>query len=111
MKDQKKAKTIEAALLNTFKFVEDVKPLIYPEHVNVAFGLKPKSGKWIRKVPAQQYVHRSGTNFIRLLHDDSGSTLFVFLENRKHITANPELARDTLNKVLQYVEKCAKPTD
>jgi len=102
VKDQKHVKMVEAALIDTFEFVDDCKPLMCAENekdLNVAFGLELKS------VSAQQYVHQSGTNFIRLLQDNRGCTLFFFMENRKHTGGKlSEVARDIFYKVSQYVQ-------
>lgn len=101
---------VETALLNTFEFADDGKHLMDPNHCDVAIGLKPTTvdlGRKVAMVAIQQYVHQSGTIFTRLLQDNSGSTFFAFMENRKHTGANPELtevARDTFYNVSQYIQ-------
>lgn len=86
------------ALVEKFGFVDDGKHLVYAKDV-LGFNVKLKTKEQRsfrrstaqKKVEAQQYIHSTGTLFVRLLPDIQGGTAFVFLQNRVYISSSNEL--------------------
>ena len=99
--NREKSQLVERALIQQFGFCDDGKKLVRSEDAEKAFGVKfrpienkcKRSGKTILKYHAwvQQYIHRSGTLFVRLLHDANQSVTLVFLENRRLIGNDTQL--------------------
>lgn len=79
------AQKVERALMENFGFCNDGKHIVYPRDVEHAFGIKvsEEGGLWSRRISVQQYIHRSGTLYIRLLHDTNKCVTFIIFENRR----------------------------
>jgi hypothetical protein len=63
-----------------------------------------------RRVAARQFVHRSGTLFLRLLRDENGSVILVGIENRMLTgkdSRRREIARAAFRRVEAFVKKVA----
>ena len=79
--DRNKALMVERALVANYGFCDDDKRVVFARDVEKTFDIKVSE----KRVYARQYIHRSGTLFVRLLRDINQSITFVFLENRMHI--------------------------
>ena len=88
------AYAVERALVQKFEFCDDGEHTVYSRDVEKSFAVKVSEDaiRWSRKgVQAQQYLHISGTLFVRILHDINESVTFVFLENRPLLGNNLRL--------------------
>lgn len=59
-----------------------------------------------RRVAARQFVHRSGTLFIRLIRDENGKVILVGIENRILIgrdSSKREISRAAFRQVEAFV--------
>ncbi len=104
-----KAKKIEKALLERFNFCNDGKHIVYPKDVENGFGIRiaTEGQVRVRRVAVQQYLHRSGTMFIRLLHGVNKFVMFVLLENRLCTGSNQQLQDtflSTFAEVTSYID-------
>lgn len=54
-----------------------------------------------KKIPARQFVHRSGTLFIRLIRDEKGLVILVGTDNRRLIGRDIELLKKARSAFLQ----------
>merc|ERR1712137_1147654 len=92
-----KAELVETALREKFGFFSDGNFNVWPRDVEEAYNIKisKPTGRLsrVRKIVAPQYVHRSGTLFVRVIKCVNQSVVFLFLENRKHIGDNKEMLR------------------
>jgi pantothenate synthetase len=63
-------------------------------------------------VPAKQYLHRTGTLFIRLLRDAQGKAIVIIYLNNLQIAGDAQLlecARTIFNDVEHFItEECKK---
>lgn len=60
-----------------------------------------------KRVAARQFVHRSGTLFIRLIRDDSGRAILVGIENRMLIgkdSKQREISRAAFRQVEAFLK-------
>lgn len=67
---------------------------------------KYRNGK-VRGIPSWQYVHRSGTLFIRNIRDRQGWSILVGIENRRQTTHDKKMmdtALDLLRNVADVVK-------
>ena len=97
------------ALVDEFDFIDDGKHLVEASDVREIFDLNfpSRQRRQVRRVSAQQYVHFSATLLIRVLQDERGCVLFIFLENRRHIGTDADLlqiARGTFYDVADFIE-------
>lgn len=61
---------------------------------------------WRRRIPARQFVHRSGTLFIRLIRDENGLVILAGIENRRLIGRDIDLlktARSAFRQINDFV--------
>lgn len=91
------ARVAEVSLTERFGFVDDGKPTVFARDV-LGFNVKLKTQEqnirrstMQKKAATQQYIHLSGTMFVRLLPDTRGGTAFVILQNRVYISSSDEL--------------------
>ena len=68
------------------------------------FPKKYRSGK-LRHVPARQFVHRSGTLFVRKIRDRQGWAILVVIENSRE--ASRDGFRETVQRILREVSQLA----
>jgi hypothetical protein len=62
---------------------------------------------WRRKIPARQFVHRSGTLFVRLIRDEKGWLILTGTDNRRLIGRDSELlktARSAFRQIKDFVD-------
>jgi len=105
-----KATEIENALVHNFRFCNDGKYPVFAKDAEKIFGVKltvnGRGSAWKRAL-AQQYIHRSGTLFVRLLHDiQQQSVTFIFIENRRLIGNSNQMldsARHIFREVKQFI--------
>lgn len=60
-----------------------------------------------RRVAARQFVHRSGTLFIRLIRDEDGRVILVGIENRMIIgrdSGQRKISRSAFRRIADFVE-------
>ena len=69
-----------------------------------------RRGGRIRWIPARQYVHRSGTLFIRDIRDRQGWTILAGIENRKLARPGNDFWETTLT-LLAEISKFAVSAD
>jgi hypothetical protein len=107
-----KAIVIENALVQNFNFCNDGKYPVFPKDAEKIFGVKvaiDKRGSAWKRVLAQQYIHRSGTLFVRLLRDiEQQSMTFIFIENRRLIGNSNKLldsARNIFKEIKQFISE------
>jgi len=102
--DREKARTKEDGLISMFNFIDDGVIMVSPKDALDAFGVTLTKSNVRRQSEerTQQYVHLSGLLFVRILHDESGWTLFAFMDNRRLIGANEEL-RATKTQIFEQV--------
>ncbi len=97
VRESGKAELVETALREKFGFFSDGNFNVWPRDVEEAYNIKisKPTGRLsrVRKIVAPQYVHRSGTLFVRVIKCVNQSVVFLFLENRKHIGDNKEMLR------------------
>ena len=111
--DRQCVDAIEEALTNSFDFVYDGRHISDPNEFDCLNDFKFNVNKWsIKKraefVPAQQYLHRTGTLFVRLLRDTVGSAIIIIYLNQCHILGDDQLlhsARETFHKLEQFIEE------
>jgi len=107
IKNRNDSKIIVSALLGNFSFINDGSYVVSSSDFQDSFNFRQLSShKRSRRFLAQQFAHRSGTILIRSLEDDIGSTLFIFLENRRLIGMDSKLmqiARDIFAKVTMFM--------
>lgn len=65
---------------------------------------KYRSGK-VRHVPARQFVHRSGTLFVRKIRDRQGWVIMVVIENGRE--ASRDGFRETVQRILRELSQLA----
>ena len=105
--------TIEKALTTDFNFVYDGNHMSDPNEIEDLDGFDFIVNKWsIKKrkkfVPARQYLHRTGTLFMRLLRDTRGCAIVIIYLNQRHIAGDMQLlqcARAIFHAVEQYINK------
>ena len=97
-----------------FNFVYDGSHMTDPNDIDLN-GFDFVINKWSMKkrkkfVPAQQFLHRSGTLFTRLLRDTRGSAIIIIYLNQRHIQKDEQLlrcARTIFHNMKQYIaEEC-----
>ncbi len=103
-----KAKKIEMALVERFDFCNDGKHVVYPKDVENVFGIRiATEGMRVKRASVQQYLHRSGTMFIRLLRGVNNYVMFVLLENRLCTGSSRQLQDtflSTFADVISYID-------
>jgi hypothetical protein len=110
-----KAIEIENALVHKFRFCDDGKYPVFPKDAEKIFGVKlavnSRASAW-KRVLAQQYIHRSGTLFVRLLRDiQQQSVTFIFIENRRLIGNSKQMldsARCIFGEINQFISDLCK---
>jgi len=108
--------TIEMALTSDFNFVYDGNHMSDPNENDCLDGFDFVINKWSMKkkkkqVPARQYLHRSGTLFIRLLRDTRGSAIISIYLNQRHIAGDEQLllcARTVFQGIEHYITEVCK---
>jgi hypothetical protein len=107
--DREKARNKEKGLLSMFNFIDDGIIMVHPKDALNAFGvvLSKSNVRRYSEEKTQQYVHVSGLLFVRILHDQSGWTLFAFLGNRRLIGTSEEL-RTTKRQLFEQVSNYLK---
>jgi len=108
--------TIENALTDIFNFVPDGNHMTDPNEIDCMDGFDFVINKWSMKkrkkfVLAQQYLHRTGTLFTRLLRDTRGSAIIIIYLNQRHIAKDGQLlqcARVVFHNMEQYIAKVCK---
>jgi len=112
VRDKSCVNSLEEALTNDFDFVSDGIHMADPnELVDCLDGFDFIVNRWSmnkRKkfVPAKQYLHRTGTLFIRLLRDAQGKAIVIIYLNNLHIAGDAQLlecARIIFNDVEHYI--------
>jgi hypothetical protein len=103
-----KAIEIENALVHNFRFCDDGKYHVFPKDAEKIFGVKlavnSRGSAW-KRVLVQQYIHRTGTLFVRLLHDiQQQSVTFIFIENRRLI-GNSKQMLDSTRCIFREIKK------
>lgn len=107
--------TVENALTDIFNFVYDGNHMTDPNDIDLN-GFDFVINKWSMKkrkkfVPAQQYLHRTGTLFARLLRDTRGSAIIIIYLNQRHIEKDEQLlscARAVFHNMEQYIAEVCK---
>ncbi len=106
------ARAIELSLLEKFGFRDDGQYSVLTEDVERAFAVKMSMDQ--KSITAQQYLHLSGTLFVRILRDINQSVTFVFLENTPFIGNNIQL-KDLVSTVFRdvhtFISHASKPLD
>jgi hypothetical protein len=110
--------SLEKALTNDFDFVYDDSHMADPnELVDFLDGFDFSVNRWSmnrRKkfVPAKQYLHRTGTLFVRLLRDTQDKAIVIIFLNNLYISGDEELmecARTKFVDVEQFITaECKK---
>jgi len=89
--------SLEKALTNDFDFIYDDSHMADPnELVDYLDGFDFIVNRWSMSkkkkfVPAKQYLHRTGTLFIRLLRDAQGKAIVIIYLNNLHIAGDSQL--------------------
>lgn len=99
------AQSVESSLVENFGFISDGKHRVHSADVEETFSVwfpQDRRGRR-RSTDAQQYLHRSGTLFVRILRDANHSTTFVFVENRPFVGCDHQL-RDMVSRVFNDVQ-------
>ena len=107
--DTENARIKEKGLVSTYNFIDDGIIMVDPKDALDAFGvvLSKVTARRHSEERTQQYVHVSGLLFVRILHDESGWTVFAFMGNRRLIGMNEELKlakRQLFAQVSNYLE-------
>ena len=71
-------------------------------------------GRRRRRIPARQFVHRSGTLFIRLIRDEQGWVVLAGIENRRLMERDGELvktARSAFCQIEAFVDSLSGSDD
>lgn len=98
VRNKEKASAIESDLVDVFNYVNDGVHFMasmdakYIDDINDFEFPVDRRGRR-KNIPARQYVHRSGTLFVRLLRDEKGWVLFVVFENGLHNHGDEEKKR------------------
>ena len=110
--------SLEKALANDFDFVYDGSHLADPnELIDCLDGFDFTVNRWSmnkRKkfVPAKQYLHRTGTLFMRLVRDSQGKAIVISYLNNRHIAGDQQLldcARAIFVEIEQFITaECEK---
>ena len=87
-----------------------------PNEIDCLDGFDFVINKWAIKkrkkcVPAQQYLHRTGMLFTRLLQDTRGSSIIITYLNQRHIVKDEQLlqgARAVFHIIEQYITEVCK---
>lgn len=117
VRDEEKGKLLDNALIER-NFVDDGIHMTEPSFMKCVenidefkFPLSRMGNP--RNIPARQYVHRSGSLFIRLLRDEKGLVILVGLENTKQIKTDKDIrniAASVFQDVSAYVVSLNTPT-
>lgn len=99
---------LENALTNQFDFVYDGSHMSDPNELDNLDGFDFSVNKWsIKKrkkfVPANQYLHRSGTLFGRILRDQKESAILIMYLNTRYVSGDDEL-RSTARRAFRDIE-------
>ena len=116
IRDKNCVDTIEKALIDDFNFVYDGSHMSDPNEIDCLDGFDFERNKYsIKKkkkaVPARQYLHRTGTLFMRLLRDTRGRGIIITYLNQRHIAGDDEQlnhARATFYSIEQYITEVCK---
>jgi hypothetical protein len=87
---------------NFLDCIEDAKDYTFPRNWR----------SQIAKIPARQFVHRTGTLFIRLMMDEKGWAILAAIENKGLINRDAALwakARDAFQEIERFVEGLVAP--
>lgn len=99
---------LETSLTERFGFVYDGKHMSDPNELDGLDGFDFAVNKWSMKkrkkfVPANQYLHRSGTLFGRILRDQNEEAILITYLNTRFVSGNDEL-RSIARRAFQEVE-------
>ncbi len=103
--------------MDAFDFVYDNTLMSDPNDFDDLDDFDFLVNKWSMKkkkkfVPARQYLHRTGTIFVRILRDSKGCALFIICLNQRHTAGDEQLrsvARKMFNDIELYISNvCAK---
>jgi hypothetical protein len=99
---------VESSLTEKFSFVYDGSHMSDPNELDGLDGFDFAINKWsIKKrkkfVPANQYLHRSGTLFIRLVRDSKGCCILIAYLNTRHVSGDDNL-RSLARRIYREVE-------
>ena len=117
VRDKSCVNSLEEALTNDFGFIYDDSHMADPnELVDCLDGFDFVVNRWSmnkRKkfVPAKQYLHRSGTLFVRLLRDAQGKAIVIIYLNNLQIAGDAQLmdcARTIFNDVEYFITEQAR---
>eukprot|EP00978_Attheya_sp_CCMP212_P003208 scaffold6592_cov53-Attheya_sp.AAC.6 len=107
VRESGKALEVEAALVDRFYFVHDGIRLMERADVKTMGEFHPDFDFPVnRRFPVRQYIHHSGTIFIRLMTNDKGWVLFIIFSNHHRIGGDEEmksLARNVLTTVQKHI--------
>lgn len=102
---------LEIALTEKFGYVYDGSHFADPNEMDNLDGFDFAVNKWSMKkrkkfVPANQYLHRSGTIFRRILRDQTEAAILISYLNTRYISGDEELrgiARRSYHEVENFV--------
>ena len=101
---------MESVLRDRFSFIDDgiyyVDPTWIARMYDFKFEVLKHSEKY-KETNAQQYIHLSGTLFVRLIYDLNGYLLILLYENRRYIKDNEleEVAEKLYHQMKQFIEE------
>ncbi len=107
---------IERALTKYFDFVYDGNHMSDPNDIESLDSFDFVANKWSSKekkeiVVGRQYLHRTGTLFLRFLRDTRGCAIIIIYLNQRHIVGDERLlmsARAVFHRVEQYIAEVCK---
>ena len=96
VRDKNTVDLLESALTTRFGFIYDGSHMSDPNELDSLDGFDFAVNKWsIKKrkkfVPSNQYLHRSGTLFGRILRDQKEAAIFIVYLNNRYISGDDEL--------------------
>lgn len=109
IRDKDKAVLFEDALLKR-DFVNDGIHITEPQFMDVVKGIdefqfsENRRIKKYKAIPARQYVHRSGSLFVRLIRDEQGWLIAVAFENTTYIGRDASMRRTAIKKFQELTE-------
>jgi hypothetical protein len=106
IRDKVNADCVDEAILAS-NFVDDGVHMTMKNFLECIDNAEDYHFGWMRRIPARQFVHRSGTLFIRLIRDEKGSVILAGTENRRLIGRDTELlktARFAFRQIKDFVD-------
>lgn len=110
VKDPAKADGLDTKLMN-FGYVHDgvfntdIKSIL--ECADPGLNFDVGNRRWVSSILGRQFVHRSGTLFVRLLTDNNGITIIVTHGNYLYFRRDPKMAvisQDAFQALARFVE-------